>query len=343
MYLGGSHLLVDWGCDDTDTFLLDLPLFHMAGSYMALACLASRTRIAVRTAPSMSNYWTVARDTGATVAVVVSTMAQHLSNQPERPSDRQHRLRLALSAPLPSNVKEFQDRFGIADIVTAYGATEMPSCLTRPPGTDLLPGYSGRARDGFECRIVDAHDAEVADGEVGEFVLRTDQPWMLSTEYVDDPEATARAWRNGWFHSGDLMRRDGAGNYYYVDRQKDAIRRRGENVSSHEVEAEVIRYPGINDVACVPFRETTDVDDEVKVWIVREPGHQIDWPELLAFCVEHLPHFAVPRFFEVVESLPRTATGKVQKFALRDRGNGEHTWDREAYGYRVTKTGLHLG
>jgi crotonobetaine/carnitine-CoA ligase len=338
MYLGGSHLLVDWGCTADDVFLLDLPLFHMAGSYMTVACLASRTRLAVRSAPSMTGYWEVARDTGATVAVVVSTMAQYFTKQPERAADREHRLRLALSAPLPANVKEFQDRFGITDMVTAYGMTEIPSCLTRRPGTELLAGYCGRARPGFECRIVDEHDVEVEIGQVGEFVLRTDQPGMVSVGYLDNPEATANAWRNGWFHSGDLMRRDPCGNYFYVDRNKDALRRRGENISSHEVEAEVIRHPGVAEVACVPVRVEGEVDDEVKVWVV--PAGELDFADLLRHCVDTLPHFAVPRYFEPIEALPKTASAKVQKFALRERGNGPDTWDREAHGYRVTRTGL---
>jgi crotonobetaine/carnitine-CoA ligase len=164
---------------------------------------------------------------------------------------------------------------------------------------------------------------------------------MVSVGYVDNPEATAAAWRNGWFHSGDLMRRDTSGNFYYVDRNKDALRRRGENISSHEVEAEVIRYPGIIEVACVPVRTVADVDDEVKVWLVAENGAEpLDFGELLAFCVESLPHFAVPRYFELADELPKTASAKVQKFQLRERGNGPATWDREAHGYRVTRQGL---
>jgi crotonobetaine/carnitine-CoA ligase len=288
----------------------------------------------------MSSYWEVARDTGATVACVVSTMAQYFTKQPERPADRQHRLRLALSAPLPAKVKEFQNRFGITDMVTAYGMTEIPSCLTRPPGTELMPGYCGRARPGFEYRIVDGHDTEVPHGHVGEFVVRADQPGMISTGYVDNPEATAAAWRNGWFHSGDLMRRDAEGNFYYVDRNKDALRRRGENISSHEVEAEVIRYPGVAEVACVPVRSGTEVDDEVKVWVVPQDGTELDLGELLEFCVENLPHFAVPRYLELADELPKTASAKVQKFQLRERGNGPATWDREEHGYRVTRQGL---
>jgi len=326
-YLGFAYL-DDWECGPEDTYLIDLPLFHLAAMYLTVRALSTRARIAVRGGPAMSTYWEVARDTGATVAVAISTMLSFLTAQPSRPAEREHRLRYLVGSPVPRELPEFCRRFGIDAFITQYGSTEVPCCIVRTSEASMVPGYCGQVRADFDCRIVDAHDVELPHGQVGELIVRTTQPWMLTDGYVRNVEATAHAWRNGWFHTGDLFRRDEAGDHFFIDRSKDAIRRRGENISSFEVEAEVGSYPGIEEVACVPERSDVEAEDEVKVWIVHR-NHDLDLADLVRHLNDRMPAFMVPRYYEVVEELPKTHTNRVLKAELRAQGNGPRTWDRE--------------
>jgi carnitine-CoA ligase len=341
LFLAGSWGPIAFHLDANDVFLVDLPLFHMAGEAKVVASVAARSKLAVRTAPAMTSYWETAKATAATAAGMISSMAAFLLAQPERPTDRDHSLRLVMSAPLPADHDVFMARFGIQEIATAYGSTEVSGCLTRALDVPLVRGSCGRLRDGYEVRLVDNHDLEVPDGDLGELVVRTDQPWSLSTGYVGDPAATAAAWRNGWFHTGDMFRRDAEGNYYFHDRRTDAVRRRGENISSFEVEREVLAFPGIAEVACVAVRCDGEPDDEVKVFLVTE--EVLDLESLVRFLVDRMPHFMVPRYYEVVDALPKTATMRVEKHRLRALGNTASTWDCQASGLRVTASGLVRG
>jgi crotonobetaine/carnitine-CoA ligase len=204
----------------------------------------------------------------------------------------------------------------------------------------LRPGSIGTLRPGFEVRLVDENDVDAPPGHPGEAIVRSQTPWLITTEYVGNPEATATAWRNGWFHTGDLLRRDGDGTYYYVDRLKDSIRRRGQNVSSFEVESVIREYPGIADAAVVPERGDVAVEDEIKAWLVTDEGAEIDFVDLLRFCNERLAHYMVPRYFEIIDDFPRTASAKVRKSELRELGTSALTWDRLAHGVDIRRDGL---
>jgi carnitine-CoA ligase len=203
-----------------------------------------------------------------------------------------------------------------------------------------VPGSVGRVRRGYEVRLVDDHDVEVPPGEPGELIVRTARPWCLSSGYIDDPGETARAWRNGWFHTGDVLRADGDGNYFFHDRRKDTLRRRGENISSFEVERDVASHAAVAEAACVGVPSDGGVDDDVKVWIVPVEGAEVDLVALVEYLVERMPQFMVPRYYELTESLPKTPTLRVQKHILRQLGNSAATWDRDAAGLRVSRTGL---
>lgn len=339
-YLGGSWLICDGGRGRDEVLLLDLPLFHAAAFWWASCAIANGTRMIIRRSPTMRSYWEVARDNDITIALLLSTMVPFLLRQPVRAADRQHRIRLMTASPPPKDLATFQERFAIPEIRTGYGLTEVPSPITSHAGDLVAGGYCGRQRSGFECRLVDHNDIDVAVGEPGELIVRADHPWMITPGYVDNPEATAAAWRNGWFHTGDLMHCDTEGRFFFVDRAKEAIRRRGENISARELEGELRTFPGIADVACVPYREPCWVEDEVKAWIVVEAGMDVDVEDLLRFAVDRLPHFMVPRFYEKTSALPLTDTMKVKKVELRQRGNGPQTWDREAHGFHVSRNGL---
>jgi carnitine-CoA ligase len=340
IHCAGMSFLGTFGADERDVTLIDVPLFHLAALFLTVGSLATRARFAVRPMPALSAYWEVARETQATISILLSTMVPYLLSQPERPDERKHNLRLLIASPLPADLDAFQARFAIPEFTTAFGMTEVPGAIMRGPGQPLVAGSCGRVRAGFEVRLVDEHDLEVPVGAVGELVIRTDQPWTLSAGYVKDHEATARAWRNGWFHTGDLLRCDAEGNFFYVDRLKDAIRRRGENISTFEVEAEVAAHPAVAEVACVGVRSDTGVDDEVKVWIVPADAGELEFDELLRFCAERMPHFMVPRYYELIDALPKTPSARVRKHTLRERGNGPDTWDREAHGWKLGRGGL---
>ena len=335
-----SWLIPGAGLTERDTYLVDLPLFHLSALSPLLSFMAVGGRIAVRRQPAMSNYWATAKELGVTGALVVGTMAQYLMSQPESDSDRDHDLRFVLASPLPADPDAFVRRFGLQGLVTAYGSTEANIVVNQPLDVPVRPGSCGKLRPEFEVRLVDEHDFPVAPGEVGEAIVRCPVPWLMSQGYQGDPDATVTAWRNGWFHTGDALRCDEDGYYFFHDRFKDALRRRGENISSFEVEREVLAFPGVAEVACVAEPSPLGGDDEVKVFLVCEPEAEVDLETLVEFLVDRMPYFMVPRYYERIESLPRTPTARVQKHLLRAKGNSEATWDREAAGLFVTRQGL---
>lgn len=339
-FIGGAFYTETWGATAQDVILVDLPLFHGAALYQSAAAIVMRAQIALRTAPDLNNYWEIARDTGATMGFLLSSMVPYLQSRPPRAADQEHSLRALLMSPLPADLDAFQERFAIPEVVTAFGSTEAGGLFHRKPGEQVVPGYCGTLRDQFEVRLVDEFDQEVATGEVGEAIVRTDEPWMLMSGYVNNAPAQAQATRNGWFHTGDMLRRDADGHYFFVDRSKDALRRRGENISSFEVEAEINRFPGVQESACVAYRDPAFVDDDVKVWIVVEPGSDVDLEELFLHCVTRMPHFMVPTYFEKIDAFPKTPSARVKKYELRQVGNSTTTWSREDAGYRLGRDGL---
>jgi crotonobetaine/carnitine-CoA ligase len=181
----------------------------------------------------------------------------------------------------------------------------------------------------FHARVVDEHDVELPDGTAGELVVRADEPFAFAVGYWGLPQQTVQAWRNLWFHTGDRVVREPGGRFRFVDRLKDAIRRRGENISSWEVEQVLQSYPSIAEVAVFPVGSEL-AEDEVMAALIARAGHVIDLPALWAFCDQRLPRFAVPRYLDLVDDLPRTANGKVRKFVLRERGVTAVTRDRLA-------------
>jgi carnitine-CoA ligase len=224
----------------------------------------------------------------------------------------------------------FRERFGVA-LVDAYGSTETNAVIASPP-EEQRPGTMGRLAPDFEARVVDDEDNDVPDGTPGELVLRHREPYAFASGYFGMPEQTVEAWRNLWLHTGDRVVRDADGYYRFLDRTKDAIRRRGENISSWEVEQVLQSHPDVAAAAVVPVPSALG-DDEVMAFVVRRQGAALDPVELVLHCEPRLAYFAVPRYLEFVDELPLTESGKVQKFALRARGVGSTTWDREAAGY----------
>jgi crotonobetaine/carnitine-CoA ligase len=214
-----------------------------------------------------------------------------------------------------------------------------------------VPGTCGRPREGFALRIVDTEGNDVPVGSSGELIVRAHDPWTISHGYLRDAGATASAWRDGWFHTGDLFRRDAEENYFFVDRIKDAIRRRGENVSSFEVERAILEHPAVREAAVVAVpagsgaasRESarrSGAEDEVLAVVALKPGATLSAADLISFLRERLAPFMIPRYVRFLEELPRTPTQKVEKHALRQAGVTADTWDRETAGIRIGRDRL---
>jgi crotonobetaine/carnitine-CoA ligase len=248
--------------------------------------------------------------------------------------ERDHTLRRAVCVPWNEDAVAVGRRYGI-EMRTTFNMTEVSSPMVSEPFPSE-PGTCGRVRPGVEARVVDENDCEVAPGVTGELVLRTDRPWAMNHGYYKNPEATARAWLNGWFHTGDGFRYDESGYFYFVDRIKDAIRRRGENISSFEVESEVTGSPDVREAAAIAVPSDLG-DDEVMVVVAPVDGRAVDPETLFRFLEPRMAHFMLPRYIRIVDELPKTPTQKVRKHLLKETGITADTWDREAAGIIVKR------
>jgi crotonobetaine/carnitine-CoA ligase len=322
-----------WPClRRDDRMLINMPLFHIGGSFIAYAMLCRGGSLVMTEGFSTQAFWPIVRRTRATAVFLLGVMGSFLMKQPAAASDRDHALRLAFMVPLTDEAPAFAERFGV-EVWTIFNMTEIATPIISGPAPGK-PGFCGPARAGFELRLVDDNDLEVPVGAVGELILRADAPWALNHGYYRNPEATARAWRHGWFHTGDSFRCDADGNYWFVDRTKDAIRRRGENISSFEVELVVNAHPDVQESAAIPVPSAWG-EDEVMIVVAPKPGRRVAPADLLRYLEPRMAHFMLPRYVRVTGELPKTPTAKVQKAALRREGITPDTWDREAAGFSI--------
>jgi crotonobetaine/carnitine-CoA ligase len=309
--------------------LVNLPLFHVGGtSSIAIALIRSGSFHLVD-GFSTDRFWDqVRRGNCATTSGLIGIMGAFLMRQPPSPADRDHPLRCLTGFPVNEQTVKIRERFGI-DYLTGFNMTEVSAPLVSELNSDVF-GASGKPRSGVECRLVDANDQEVPDGTPGELIVRSDLPWVFNAGYDGLPEENARVWRNGWFHTGDILRKERDGSYFFVDRLKDSIRRRGENISSMEVEAAARGYPGVEEVIAVGI--PAESEEEVMVVIVPAKGATVEPRALVEFLVPRLPYFAVPRYVRLVDAIPKTETNKQRKFPFREAGITPDTWDRVAAG-----------
>ena len=314
-----------------------LPMHHVGGVYGLLWALIHAGSVVMAQSFRTQDFWDIVRRHEVTTTGLLGAMAQFLLSQPASAEDRRHGLKSVIIAPYDEAAIRFAERFDVA-VYTEFNMTELSVPLFTGPEAGP-PGTCGKPRPGIEVRLVDEHDMETPLGAPGELVLRADDPWTMSHGYLNDPAATARTWRNGWFHTGDLFRRDAAGHYFFLDRAKDALRRRGENISSFEVESAILQHPQVREAAVVAAR-AEGAEDEVLAVVAPVPGSVIDPAELLAFLQPRLAHFMLPRYVRRLDDLPKTATHKVEKHLLRAQGVTADTWDREAAGVRVGREKL---
>jgi crotonobetaine/carnitine-CoA ligase len=250
-----------------------------------------------------------------------------LSREPS-PDEQLHTVRCALAPGVPANLHHtFEDRTGI-HLLDGYGSTET-NFVIGATAHERRPGRMGLVREGFDARVVSVSGEDATLGEPGELIVRADEPLAFAGGYFAMPDKTAEASRDGWFHTGDRVVREPDGYFRFVDRMKDAIRRRGENISSFEVEQVLLSHPDVGHAAVFPVPSEL-AEDEVMAAVVRRAGSALTEQALAEFCAPRLARFAVPRFIEFVDELPTTENGKVQKYKLRDRGVTAKAWDNEA-------------
>lgn len=319
---------------EDDRYMCVAPIFHIGGMGPPFVMLARGASVAMIDNFSTDEFWSIAKATNSTMVFLLGVMATFLLKAEPAPGDRDHTVKKAFMVPLTSDAPAFTERFGV-DIYTIFNMTEISSPVVSEANPSKI-GTCGTVRLGVEVRLVDANDCEVPVGEIGEMLVRTDRPWAMNSGYNANPEATAEAWRNGWFHTGDAFRRDEDGYFYFVDRVKDAIRRRGENISSFEVEADVCRHPAVREAAAIAVPSEYS-EDEVMVIVAPVPGQAIDHRELAEFLIDTMPYFMVPRYIRILDELPKTPSAKVMKTELRSEGITSDTWDREAAGLRVRR------
>jgi carnitine-CoA ligase len=311
-----------------DTNLVALPMFHIGGILGVNFALIHGGTAAVIERFRTHTFWETVRALHVTAAGLLGTMVQFLMQQPSAAGERDHPLQKVVIAPFGDEALAFAQRFGV-EVFTEFNMTELSVPLWAGPDT-VQRGACGQPCAGVQLRLVDENDAEVLEGGIGELILRMDEPWTISHGYLNDAAATAQAWRNGWFHTGDLFRRDAGNNYYFVDRARDMIRRRGENISSFEVEAELLAFRGVRAAAAVPVAGDGG-EDEVLAVIAMQDGITLDPAALIDFLRPRMAAFMIPRYVRVMHELPLTPTQKIEKHVLRAAGITADTWDRIAH------------
>jgi crotonobetaine/carnitine-CoA ligase len=331
-----------YSVSEADVMWTCLPLFHMnAIAVSVMASMLVGARVAVVPKFSVSGFWPEIVRSGATIASVLGSMAVFISQAEDNAASlaAKGQLRAVQGAPWPVEVAEaWRQRFGIKCQIAArlYGITE--ACLVTSVGAEVEvpPGSSGRRNSDFDIRIVDDNDHEVPPGTPGEVICRPLKPHVMFEGYWKRPAETMKVMKNLWLHMGDIGRFDEAGWFYFLDRKKDYLRRRGENISSFEMENAFSQHPAIAEVAVHAVLSNASEDD-IKVTAVLHPNASLTEEELCRWSLDRVPYFAVPRYIEFRTTLPRNPVGRVLKFQLRDEGCTAATWDLERSGLKFAR------
>jgi carnitine-CoA ligase len=313
-----------------DVLCTTLPLFHTNALGTFHQALLSGSTLVAEPRFSASRFWRSLIDRGATVTYLLGAMVPILLSKEPALDEQGHSVRCALAPGVPANLQPaFERRTGIR-LIDGYGSTET-NFVIGSTAAERRPGFMGTVCEGFDAHVLGESGVEAPPEQPGELIVRSREPLAFATGYFAMPDKTAEAFRDGWFHTGDRVVRAADGYFRFVDRLKDAIRRRGENISSFEVEQALLSHPDVGHAAVFPVPSEL-AEDEIMAAVVRRAGSALTELALAEFCRPRLPYFAVPRFIEFFDELPVTENGKVQKYKLRDRGMTAQTWDCQAGG-----------
>ena len=319
-----------------DRLFTAFPLFHVNARYTTiLVALLVDCDVVMHSKFSASRFWDICRKEQITAFNFMGSLLTMLMKQPERDADADNPVQKAFGAPTPLEIYEaFEERFKVK-ISEVYGSTELGTALYNP-ASSFRKGSCGFAVPIYEVEIHDENDNPCPPGVTGEIVARPKKPDIMFSGYYGMPDATVNAWKNLWFHTGDIGRMDEDGYFYFIDRNKDVVRRRGENISSYEVERVINDHPAVFESAVIGVPSELS-EEEVFALIIVKDGLEIKPEELLDFCQERMAHFAIPRYIRFVKELPKNTSQRVEKYKLREEGITEDTWDRELVGYVVRR------
>jgi crotonobetaine/carnitine-CoA ligase len=321
---------------ETDVLYTCLPLFHVnAQVCTVLAAVLFDARVAMYEHFSASTFWNEIRTSGATSFLALGAMGNILYKAPPHSDDSNNKVRLAMVVPPPEDLEGFEKRFKLQVVYETFGMTEG---IVNPPAvvSPRRPGCCGRPTEETEVGILDEDDQMLEPHQVGEIAIRPKEPYTMMSGYYKMPDETLQAFRNLWFHTGDLGYFDEDGYLYFVGRKKEAIRRRGENISAFEVEKIINHHSSVLESAAIAVPSELS-EDEVKVVVVLKEGQHLTPEELVEFCQERMAYYMVPRFIEFRDCLPKTPTQRVEKYKLQSEGNTAQTWDREKSGYKLIR------
>ncbi len=315
--------------DESDRLYNALPLFHGNAQFLStLPALISGAQMVLARRFSASAFWADVRAYGCTEFNYIGGIIPILLKAEPRPDDRDNPIRVMLGAGAPADrFEEFEQRFDLR-LVESYGMSEIGIPLGSTPD-DRKPGSCGRPLPEYEVMLVDDQGDEVGVDVPGELLIRPRHFCSMMLEYYRMPEKTVEAWRDLWFHTGDYLRRDEDGYFFFIDRKKDALRRRGENISSYEVEKIINAHPAVLESAAIAVKSELG-EDEVMVCVALKAGQALTPEALVRYCEAHMARFMVPRFIRFMEALPKTPTERIRKYRLREDGITDDTFDRES-------------
>jgi crotonobetaine/carnitine-CoA ligase len=336
----GMSVARSYGYRSDDVLFTCLPLFHgNALWYTCYAALWSDAAIALVPRFSASNFWEDIRRMGATQFNSLGAMTNIIWKIPPSPQDSNHKLRQCMTVPVPREIySEMQERYHLT-LTSVYAMTEnFAVTLFTPDDPIEKVGSAGKSRGEALLKIVDDERQSIGVNEVGEICIKPTSDGLMMKGYYKMPEATAREFYEGWFYTGDRGYMDADGYLFFVDRKKESIRRRGENISAYEVELIISRHPSILEVAAVPVSSELSEDD-VMVYVVLKPGETLTHSEVVYFAAENMSYFMVPRFVEFIEELPKTPSEKLEKYKLKKSAEErrEQLWDREQEGIQIKR------
>ena len=332
----GELISMATGYDESDCLYNALPLFHGNAQLLStLPALMSGARMVLAERFSASRFWDDIKENGCTEFNYIGGILPILLKAEPKPDDGDNPIRVFCGGGAPKDLFEtVEKRFGLT-IIEGYGMSEIGLPLLNTM-QERKPGTCGKPLPDYDVKVVDDNGLELGPHTTGELLMRNRKPFCMFLEYYKMPDKTAEACRDLWFHTGDYLYYDEDGYFYFVDRKKDAIRRRGENISSYEVEKVISSHPSVMESAAVAVKSDLG-EDEVMVCLSLKEGKDVTSLELMAYCEEHMAYFMIPRYLRFMKEMPKTPTQRVRKVELREEGVTPDTWDREKAGYKLKR------